>query len=368
MRWLETTTFLGVALLDWLIASGIALAVFAGLLLIQRVTVRYLARIAGKTATGADDLVLGLAQRTRTLLLLIPSVYAGVVSLKAFPQATGALRGATVVAILLQVALWASVAIDFWVAREKRRRLEQDVTTATLIGILRFVLKVVLWSILLLLALDNLGVDVTTLVAGLGVGGIAVALALQNILGDLFASLSIIMDKPFVVGDSIGVDDLSGTVENIGLKTTRVRSAGGEQIVFSNGELLKSRIRNWSRLAERRVVFAFGLPHPTPAAVVERLPALLRGAIEGRDRVRFDRAHFKGLGASSLDFEAVYWITSPDYNLFMDRQQEVNLAVLRILESEGVEIAGPNRVMVAMPAGEPSQAKAGARKREDLGS
>src|SRR5215213_6560011 len=327
MRWLETTTLLGVGLFDWMFAGGTALAVFAVPLFLTRAAVRILCRIAGKTATGADDLILDLARRTRTLLLLIPSLYAGFLTLNAFPQAARLLRGTTILAVLLQVAMWASVAIDFWVAREKRRRLEQDVTTATLIGILRFVLKVVLWSILLLLALDNLGVNVTTLVAGLGVGGIAVALALQNILGDLLASLSIILDKPFVVGDAITVDDFSGKVENIGLKTTRVRSVGGEQIVFSNGELLKSRIRNWSRLAERRVVLTFGLPYPTPAAVVEKIPALLRGAIEGRDRVRFERAHFKGLGPSSLDFEAVYWVTTHDYELFMDRQQEVGLAV-----------------------------------------
>lgn len=349
MRWLETTTFLGVGLFDWLFAGVAALAVFAFFLLLKRVSVRYLSRIAGKTATGADDLVLDLARRTRSLLLLIPSVYVGYLTLNAFPEVNGFLRGAMILAVLLQVALWASVAIDFWVAREKRRRLEQDVTTATLIGILRFVLKVVLWSILLLLALDNLGVNVTTLVAGLGVGGIAVALAIQNILGDLLASLSIILDKPFVVGDAISVDDFSGKVENIGLKTTRVRSVGGEQIVFSNGELLKSRIRNWSSLAERRVVLAFGLPHATPAAVVEKIPVLLRQAIEGRDRVRFERAHFKGLGSTSLDFEAVYWITTADYELFMDRQQEIGLAVLRGLEGEGVEVAAPNRVTIAPP-------------------
>lgn len=349
MRWLETTTFLGAGLFDWLFAGAVALAVFAGLLFLKRLTARTLSRFAGRTATGADDLVLGLARRTRPLLLLVPSVYAGFLTLDAFPQAARLLRGATILAVLLQVAMWASVAIDFWVEREKRRRLEQDISTAALIGILRFVLKVVLWSILLLLALDNLGVNVTTLVAGLGVGGIAVALAVQNILGDLLASLSIILDKPFVVGDAITVDDLTGKVENIGLKTTRVRSLGGEQVVFSNGELLKSRIRNWSRLAERRVVLTFGLAHPTPAAVVERIPALLRGAIEGRDRVRFERAHFKGLGPVSLDFEAVYWITDSDYQLFMDRQQEVSLAVLRILESEGVEVGAANRMTLSAP-------------------
>jgi small-conductance mechanosensitive channel len=195
--------------------------------------------------------------------------------------------------------------------------------------VLGFAAKVVLWSVILLLALDNLGVDVTALVAGLGIGGVAVALALQNVLGDLLASLSIVFDKPFVIGDTITVDDLTGTVESIGLKTTRLRGASGEQLVLANGELLKSRIRNWQRMTERRVVLAFGVPHSTPAAAVERIPAMVRDLIEQQDLLRFDRAHFKGFGAAALDFEAVYWVLSPDHGAFMDRQQAVNLGLLR---------------------------------------
>jgi small-conductance mechanosensitive channel len=212
--------------------------------------------------------------------------------------------------------------------------------------VLRFVGKLVLWAILVLAALDNLGINVTALVAGLGIGGVAVALALQNVLSDLFASLSIVFDKPFVIGDSISVNDLSGSVETIGLKTTRLRGAGGEQIVLANGELLKSRIHNWQRMSERRVVLAFGVPRDTPADVVAGVPERIRGIVEGLDQVRFERAHFKGFGESSLDFEAVYWILQPAYELFMDRQQAVNLALLKTLQEEGIGLAVPTQSLL----------------------
>jgi small-conductance mechanosensitive channel len=172
------------------------------------------------------------------------------------------------------------------------------------------------------------------------------ALALQNVLSDLFASLSIVFDKPFVLGDSISVNDLSGTVESIGLKTTRLRGAGGEQIVLANGELLKSRIHNWQRMSERRVVLAFGVPRETPAEVVAEVPGRIRGIVEAQPRVRFERAHFKGFGESSLDFEAVYWISSPNYELYMDRQQAVNLALLKTLQEEGIGLAVPTQSLL----------------------
>jgi small-conductance mechanosensitive channel len=195
--------------------------------------------------------------------------------------------------------------------------------------------------VILLLVLDNLGVDVTALVAGLGIGGVAVALALQNVLGDLLASLAIVFDKPFVLGDTITVGDMTGTVESIGMKTTRLRSAGGEQLVLANGELLKSPIRNWTRLAERRVLLTFGVSYQTPAAAVERIPALIQEIVEAQDLTRFERAHFKGFGPSALDFVAVYWILTQDYKAFMDRQQAVNLGLLRAFEGEGIQIAQP---------------------------
>jgi small-conductance mechanosensitive channel len=356
MRWLETSTLLGDRLLDWLTALGIAAAVLLALLGLKRLAARRLARLAERTATDLDDFVIGLARRTRTLLVAVPSLYLGGLYLDLPAGAARGLKAAAALAVFLQVALWSSVGIDYWMARQQRRR-GQDPTAAALMSVLRFAAKLVLWSVILLLALDNLGVDVTTLVAGLGIGGVAVALALQNVLGDLLASLAIAFDKPFVIGDSIAVDDLAGTVESIGLKTTRLRSVSGEQLVLANGELLKSRIRNWTRMTERRVVLAFGVVYETPAGAVERIPEIVRRLVEGQDLTRFDRAHFKAFGTSSLDFEAVYWILSPDYKQFMDRQQAINLGLLRAFEEEGIGFAYPTQRLLTVtphPAGVPA--------------
>jgi small-conductance mechanosensitive channel len=323
-----------------LIALGIAAAVFLALLLVRYLVGVRLGKIAERTATGVDDFIVALARRSRLLLLAVVSLYVGSFYLPLPEGQARTFEAVAAVALYLQLALWASVAIDFWLDRQ-RRRLEQDATSVALGGVLRFVSKLILWSVLLLMALDNVGVDVTALITGLGIGGVAVALALQNVLGDLLASLSIVLDKPFVLGDTITVDDLTGRVEHIGMKTTRLRSVGGEQLILSNGELLKSRIRNWARLTERRVVLAFGVAQETPAGAIERIPAMARELIEGQDLTRFERAHFKGFGTASLDFEVVYWILTPDYNAFMDRQQAVNLGLLRAFEGAGIHLASP---------------------------
>jgi len=188
-------------------------------------------------------------------------------------------------------------------------------------------------------------VDVTALVAGLGVGGIAVALAVQNILGDLFASFSIVLDRPFVMGDFIIVGDYMGTVEHVGLKTTRIRSLSGEQLVFSNTDLLGSRIRNYKRMAERRVVFSLGVLYQTSPEQLEKIPQMIREIVEAQTPVRFDRAHFKEYGASSLNFEVVYYILDPDYNRYMDIQQAVNLEIYRRFDEEGIEFAYPTQTL-----------------------
>jgi small-conductance mechanosensitive channel len=321
-----------------LIALGIAAAVFLALLGLRELAVRWLGKRAERTASGLDDLVVSLGRRTRLLVIAVVALYLGSLYITLQPRQEKTLRGVAEVAVFLQIALWSSVAIDFWLARQ-RRRMDQDPTSVALAGVLRFVAKLVLWALLLLMALDNLGVNVTALITGLGIGGVAVALALQNVLSDLLASLSIVLDKPFVIGDAITVDTLTGTVESIGLKTTRLRAVSGEQLVFANSDLLKSRIHNWRRLAERRVVLAFGVPQDTPPDAVERIPGILRALVEGQDLTRFDRAHFKGFGASSLDFEAVYWILTPDYKAFMDRQQAINLGLLRAFEREGIALA-----------------------------
>jgi small-conductance mechanosensitive channel len=268
-----------------------------------------------------------------------------------------ALRTAAILALLLQVAIWSSAGLDAWVTSYGRRRLSTDAASATTVAALHFLAKLVLWVLLFLLALDNLGVNVTALVTGLGIGGIAVALALQNILGDAFASLSIVLDKPFVLGDTIGVGDSTGTVESIGLKTTRLRSATGEQLVFGNADLLKGRIKNFKRMETRNVTLVFTLAYDTPADELEAVPGLVRAIVEKLPQVRFDRAHFKGFGGSGasgslgFDFEVAYAVLTADYRIHMDRQQAIGLALVRTFAERGIALARPDRLLLVETPG-----------------
>jgi small-conductance mechanosensitive channel len=216
------------------------------------------------------------------------------------------------------------------------------VGTMSIIGI---VVRGLIWCVVVLLALDNLGVNITALVAGLGIGGIAVALALQNILGDLFASLAIALDHPFVVGDALAVGEVRGTVESIGIKSTRLRALGGEQVVVPNADLLGSRVSNFGRLVERRVVFVLNLTYDTPAALVEAAPGAIGRIVQAQSDVRFDRCHFASFGAHSLDLECVYFVLSADYARHMDIRQSINLAILREFARLGIEFAYPTQTL-----------------------
>ena len=157
------------------------------------------------------------------------------------------------------------------------------------------------------------------------------------------ASFSIVLDRPFVIGDFIIVDDYLGTVEHIGLKTTRVRSLSGEQLVFSNADLLRGRVRNYKRMYERRVVFSIGVVYQTPYEKLKQIPTLIQEIIEAQEHVHFDRAHFRQYGPYSLDFEIVYWVKNPDYNVYMNIQQAINLAIFQRFEKEQIEFAYPTQ-------------------------
>ncbi len=348
----------GNPLRDWVAAAAVAAGAFFVLLLIQLLVVKRLGAVAERTETAVDDFFIEIVRRTRRLLLLVVVVWLASLSLTWTGRVAVILRTAAVLAFLLQLSLWLLAAINFWVEHTRRKRLASDAASVTLIGAVGFAGKVVVWSLVLLVALDNLGVDVTTLVAGLGVGGIAVGLALQNILGDLFASVSIVLDKPFVIGETIQVGDLVGKVESIGLKTTHVRSLSGEQLIFPNGDLLQSRIRNHARMGDRRVVLSFAVEYETPIEKVEAIPGIARGIIEPLDQVRFDRAHFVRLGTAGLDFEVVWFILSTDQSLHMDRQQQILFTLMRRFQEEGIELAAPPRpVVLAGPGKERSCAK-----------
>jgi len=330
---------------EWLIALGVAIAIVLVVALARRIVVGLLRRLAARTKTHLDDAPARVVQATSLWLAAVVAICVGSQYLTLPRTVTLGFEKALTIALFLQVGLWVWALIEFWLNRSRERALAQNPGAATGLTAITFIARLLLWAVVLLMTLDNLGVNITTMIAGLGVGGVAVALAVQSILGDLFASLSIVIDKPFVIGDFVIVEDYMGTIEHVGLKTTRIRSLGGEQIVFSNGDLLKTRLRNFKRMRERRALFKFGVLYQTPIEKVEKIPHLVRAIVEARQKVRFDRAHFKGFGDSSLDFEVVYWMLDPDYNLYMDVQQTINLEMLRVFEREGVGFAYPTQTL-----------------------
>ena len=331
---------------DW----GYALlAVVASMLVlhtVRRVLLARLAAVAPTTTNGIDDFIVELLSVTRILLGAAIGLYVATRFLT-LPEALATVVNRLFVGLLLlQAGFWANRGFDFWLRRRFSVTEQGDPGARAMTrSLLTFLGRVVLWALVLLLILDNVGLDVTALIASLGIGGIAVALAVQNILGDLFASLSIAIDQPFVIGDFVIVDDLMGTVEHVGLKTTRVRSLSGEQIIFSNNDLLKSRIRNYKRMQERRIAFQIGVTYDTPADRLEAIPGLIREAIDAQPDVRFDRAHFKGFGASSLDFEAVYYVLKADFGVYMDVQQGINLQLVRAFAERAIEFAFPTQTL-----------------------
>lgn len=329
----------------WASALGIFVLCFAGLKLLQRLLINRLSRLAERTKTELDDLIVDLLRKTRSWFLLVLALQPVLPALVIPASAQRFLDAVFILVLLLQGGLWASSALTFWLGRVIQQRMVEDAASATTLSALSFVGKLFLWAVILLLALDNLGFDITALVTGLGIGGIAVALALQNILGDLFASLSIVLDKPFVIGDFIVVNEYMGTVEKIGLKTTRIRSLSGEQVVFSNADLLKSRVRNFKRMYERRVVFTVGITYQTPHEKLTRVVDILRDIVVAQEGARLDRVHFKEFADSSLVFECVYYVNSPNFNTYMDIQQAINLEIYRRFGEEGIEFAYPTRTI-----------------------
>jgi len=343
----------------WLVAGIVFVVIGTTLLIVRTLLARRLAKVAARTSTTADDAVVDLLRRTRYFFILAAALGGATVFLDLPKRALAVGHVLGTIALILQFAIWGNGLITFWFQNYAERKADSDVASRTTIAAFSYVARAILWTMLLLVALNRLGIDVTALVTGLGVGGIAIALAVQNVLGDVFAALAIVLDKPFVVGDAIAVDTLTGTVEHVGLKTTRIRSVNGEQLIFSNTDLLKSRIRNFKRMQERRVVLTIGVSYDTPPDTVARIPAMLREAVESQQQVRFDRSHFMSYSDSSLVFETVYFVLTADYLTFANVNQAVNLAVLRRFAAEKIGFAFPTRTIVvrgAAPAVVPAPA------------
>ena len=340
----ETTLF-GISILNLLVALTVATVVF----LVARAAISFLIRRVRRWSEHEGPLSQIMAKvlsGTSNVLLLLASLLVGLSMLDLPERWLSRVSSLWFVVAALQIGLWANRAIGLglsrYFARHRTDGLNQGSALATLSA---WGARVLLWSVVVLAMLSNLGVNITAFVASLGVGGIAVALAVQNILGDLFASLAIAVDKPFEVGDFIVVGNVSGTVQVIGLKTTRIRSLQGEQIVMSNTDLLKQTISNFRMLERRRIVFTFGVAYDTTPEQAEAIPGVVRKLIEAQPQLRFDRAHFKAFGASSLDYEVVYIVEDPAFNVYMDLQQSINLGLLREFKAMGVEFAFPTRTV-----------------------
>ena len=329
----------------WLIACAIAVIVFLVAGIVRYVSARQLAKFAERNEVMIWPVLKAVVKKTRWLFILLVALFVGSLVIELPGRSREIFTTVVVVALILQAGLWGSAALHVMLEKYRELQIAKDPARVTTLNVLSFIGKIILWSIVLLLVLDNLGVNITALVAGLGVGGIAVALAVQTVLGDLFASLSIVLDKPFVVGDFLIVGDLLGSVEYVGLKTTRLRSLSGEQLVFSNSDLLNSRIRNFGRMYERRVSFDIGVTYQTSRDKIKMIPTIIREAVEALENTRFDRSHFKQYGDFALLFESVYYVKGPDYNLFMDIQQAINLQIHERFEQEGIEFAYPTQTL-----------------------
>jgi small-conductance mechanosensitive channel len=336
---------LGVPAADWLIAVVIGAVVWGSLWILRDlIASRYEKYSRAKNPT-LIRLIAYVIGNTKQILFFAIALDVARESI-ALPDNIQRVASNTVmILILIQVGLWAGRTVRFYLEMKEVERGADRVFAGSL-DIVSFVSRMLIWSLLILVMLSNIGVNITALLAGLGVGGVAVALALQNVLGDLFASLSIALDKPFVIGDNLVIDTYIGKVEHIGIKTTRLRSEGGEQIILSNADILRSRVRNFGRLSQLRILATIRVGFDTPADKLKEMPKLLENIVREHAQARFERCHLKTLGESCFQFELSYFVQQPAVNSMLDLQQAVNFRIIDELRRSGVEFAYPAQLVV----------------------
>lgn len=320
-------------------AAMVGVPVFVGLYALKWVLYTVVKRIASQTDTHWDDLLVDVIAKFSWFFFLAIAIHVGWAAVAKVPSA---FHKFVIIIAFLQIARILSLAIEF--GFRERMKLMDDQNQKNILQLLALAVKFAAFVGVLLACLDNLGIDVTALVAGLGIGGIAIALAVQSTLSDLLSSLSIILDRPFEVGDTFEVEGFIGTVERIGIKTTRVRSVTGEEIVFPNSKLLGSQIRNYRRMDERRVMMTIGVTYETDRNKLALIPQMIKKVVETEAQARFDRAHFSNLNSYSLDFEVIYWIKSREFIVFRDTHQAILYALVNEFAAHGIDFAYPTAV------------------------
>lgn len=343
---LKSYTWAGNTAWDYGLALGVFILSLLVLKFIQVVIVSRLKKIAKRTSTDLDDTAIAIFQNIKFPFYLLLSLYFGIKYLNLDGVVDSVFYVLLVVVIVFEVVRALEKILDYWMYRQAQKQEEGDnEQSKSMMRILKVSVKVILWVVALLMIFSNLGINITSLVASLGIGGIAVALALQNVLSDLFSSFSIFIDKPFQVGDYIAIGADSGTVEKIGMKTTRIRTLLGEELVVSNKELTTARVQNFKRMEKRRDLFTLGVTYETPKEKLEKIPELVRQAVEAVEHTEFDRCHFANFGDFSLNFEIVYYMEESDYTVYMNAKQAVNLNIFEAFAKEGIEFAYPTQLV-----------------------
>ncbi len=331
--------------LQYIIALSIILVGLVVAKILKEVVVRSLRKWSAVTEASLDNLLVSTIKRYGLPAMNFIVIYWGINSLTLPPKLLRVVEIAAAAVIAFFIIRLISTTVQYSLELRVRKLENGEEKVKQLAGVM-LVINMAIWGIGLIFLFHNLGYNVTTIIAGLGIGGIAVALAAQNILGDLFNYFVIFFDRPFEIGDFIVVDDKKGNVEHIGIKTTRVKSLTGEQLVFSNSDLTKSRIHNFKKLQRRRIVFTICVMYQTTKEQLEQIPPIIRAAIEKAGRATVDRVHFANIDKSSLNFEAVYFVESADYNTYMDTQQKINFSIFDEFTRHGIQFAYPTQILI----------------------
>ena len=333
--------YFGNSLLEYTKALGLFIILLIVFKIVQYIILRKLGNLAKKTKTDIDDTLITIVKSLKPPFYWFLAFFFAVRFLALGALTVKIINGILAVWIVYQVIAGIQILINYIL--NKKFAKEDDAGAKAAINYIGLISKIILWSGGLLLIFSNIGIDITSLIAGLGIGGIAIAFALQNILSDLFSSFAIYFDKPFAIGDFIVTGNHSGIVEKIGIKTTRIRALQGEEIVISNNELTSARIQNFKKLEKRRIVSSFGILYETPIEKIKKVKSIVENIFKNLENTEFSRVHFKQLGDFSLNFEVVYSITTNDYNIYMDTQEKFNLALMEAFESEQIEFAYPTQ-------------------------
>ncbi len=339
-------TFWGNTVYSWLFAVGIIVVSILVIRLFRYVILKRLKTWSASTSATWDDLLVLGIERLVVPILYVGSLYFAISTLQLSPKADKVIHIIYMAALTFCVLRLVSAVFRRILMRVTKHRNEQGEEEQSVSGLM-IVLNIVIWILGIIFLIDNLGYNVTTLITGLGIGGIAVALAAQTILGDLFSYFAIFFDKPFEIGDSITIGDQSGTVEKIGIKTTRIRTLSGDQLVCSNSDLTNSRVNNFKRLETRRIVFILRVVYNTPPEVLEEIPGLVKVIIDKQPQVEYSRGHLADLADWSINFEFVYTVLSPEYGIYMDVQHAIYLEILKVFKEKSISFAFPTQPFLA---------------------